>query len=183
MGVATHFPNAPVVTLLRRNSLCCLAVRDAQGASRQLAHCHTPLASPSGAAIDPGSDDTLRAGGLKDHLRSSRQGSRLPELTKRTILLLTQTNPYWGCQKISDLLLRGPALPASASAVARVLHEAGSELEEVHSRTHPDTGPARPAEQPVLSDGAGWRPTLPRPCRGRAGDSHGCPERDCPTQA
>jgi hypothetical protein len=67
--------------------------------------------------------------------------------------------------------------------VARVLHEAGSELEEVHSRPHPDTGPARPAEQPVLSDGAGWRPTLPRPCRGRAGDSHGCPERDCPTQA
>jgi transposase InsO family protein len=35
-------------------------------------------------------------------------------------------------------LLRGPALPASAAAVARVLHEAGYELEEVPTRPHPD---------------------------------------------
>jgi transposase InsO family protein len=34
------------------------------------------------------------------------------------------------------MLVRGPALPASASAVARVLHEAGYELEEV--KTHPN---------------------------------------------
>jgi hypothetical protein len=36
------------------------------------------------------------------------------------------------------MLVRGPALPASASAVARVLHEAGYELEEVPTRPHPD---------------------------------------------
>jgi transposase InsO family protein len=36
------------------------------------------------------------------------------------------------------MLLRGPALPASPSAVARVLHEAGYELEEVATRPHPD---------------------------------------------
>jgi transposase InsO family protein len=36
------------------------------------------------------------------------------------------------------MLVRGPALPASASAVARVLHEAGYELEEVATRPHPD---------------------------------------------
>jgi transposase InsO family protein len=36
------------------------------------------------------------------------------------------------------MLLRGPALPASASAVARVLHEEGYEMEEVPTRPHPD---------------------------------------------
>jgi transposase InsO family protein len=36
------------------------------------------------------------------------------------------------------MLLRGPALPASASAVAQVLKEAGYELEEVPTRPHPD---------------------------------------------
>ena len=39
--------------------------------------------------------------------------------------MLKEANPEWGCQRISDMLLRGPALPASAAAVARVLHEAG----------------------------------------------------------
>jgi transposase InsO family protein len=77
-------------------------------------------------------------GGLVDRPKGGPAGSRLPELTKRTILLLKQSHPDWGCQKISDLLLRGPALPASAGAVARVLHEAGYELEEVPTRPHPD---------------------------------------------
>jgi transposase InsO family protein len=36
------------------------------------------------------------------------------------------------------MLLRGPALPASAGAVAHVLHEAGYQLEEVPTRPHPD---------------------------------------------
>jgi hypothetical protein len=35
------------------------------------------------------------------------------------------------------MLLRGPALPASAGAAARVLHEAGYETEEVVIRPHP----------------------------------------------
>ncbi len=52
--------------------------------------------------------------------------------------MLKQANPNWGCQKISDMLLRGPALPASAAAVAQVLHEAGYQLEEVTTRPHPD---------------------------------------------
>jgi transposase InsO family protein len=78
-------------------------------------------------------------GGLLDQPKGGPRGSRLPELTKRTILMLKQSNPSWGCQRISDLLLRGPALPASASAVAQVLHEAGYEMEEVTTRPHPDT--------------------------------------------
>ncbi|MGH9505936.1 MAG: DDE-type integrase/transposase/recombinase, partial [Terriglobales bacterium] len=76
--------------------------------------------------------------GLMDQPRGVRTGSRLPDITKRTILLLKQSHPDWGCQRISDMLLRGPALPASASAVAHVLHEAGYELEEVTTRPHPD---------------------------------------------
>jgi transposase InsO family protein len=76
--------------------------------------------------------------GLLDQPKGGPRGSRLPELTKRTILMLKQANPEWGCQRISDMLVRGPALPASASAVAQVLHEAGYEMEEVTTRPHPD---------------------------------------------
>lgn len=76
--------------------------------------------------------------GLLDEPRGTAKGSRLPELTKRTILMLKQANPDWGCQRISDALLRGPALPACPSSVARVLHEAGYELQEVATRPHPD---------------------------------------------
>jgi transposase InsO family protein len=76
--------------------------------------------------------------GLMEKPRGAPKGSKLPDLTKRTILMLKAANPEWGCQRISDMLLRGPALPASAGAVARVLHEAGYTLEEVTTRPHPD---------------------------------------------
>jgi transposase InsO family protein len=76
--------------------------------------------------------------GLMDRPRGAPRGSRLPDLTRRTILMLKKANPEWGCQRISDMLVRGPALPASASAVSQVLHEAGYELEEVPTRPHPD---------------------------------------------
>ncbi len=76
--------------------------------------------------------------GLMDPPRGGPKGGRTHELTKRTILMLKKSNPEWGCQRISDMLLRGPALPASATAVARVLHEAGYQMEEVTTRPHPD---------------------------------------------
>jgi transposase InsO family protein len=76
--------------------------------------------------------------GLLEQPRGGREGSRLPELTKRTILMLKEQHPEWGCQRISDLLVRGPALPASASAVARVLREAGYESTEEATHPHPD---------------------------------------------
>ena len=82
--------------------------------------------------------DQLGPGGLMDQTRGGSKGSRVHELTKRTILMLKQANPEWGCQRISDMLLRGPALPASAAAVARVLHEAGYQVEEVTTHPHPD---------------------------------------------
>jgi transposase InsO family protein len=82
--------------------------------------------------------DTKGPAGLLDQPKGGPQGSRLSDLTQRTILMLKQANPDWGCQRISDMLLRGPALPASPGAVARVLHEAGYQMEEVPTRPHPD---------------------------------------------
>ena len=76
--------------------------------------------------------------GLVDQPKGVKLGSKLPELTKRTILMLKQAHPEWGCERISDMLLRGPALPASANAVARVLREAGYELVEQPTKPHPD---------------------------------------------
>ncbi len=76
--------------------------------------------------------------GLLEQPRGAREGSRLPDLTKRTILLLKQAHPDWGCERISQMLVRGPALPASPPAVARVLHEAGYQLQETPTRPHPD---------------------------------------------
>jgi transposase InsO family protein len=76
--------------------------------------------------------------GLADQPRGTRRGSQLPDLTRRTILMLKESHPEWGCQRISDMLARGPALPASASAVARVLREAGYERVDVPTRPHPD---------------------------------------------
>jgi transposase InsO family protein len=76
--------------------------------------------------------------GLVDKPRGSVKGSKLPDLTKRAILMLKEANPEWGCQRISDMLLRGPALPASPTAVLRVLHEAGYQLEETPTQPHPD---------------------------------------------
>jgi transposase InsO family protein len=76
--------------------------------------------------------------GLVDQPRGARRGSRLPELTQRTILMLKQSHPEWGCQRISDMLARGPALPASPSAVAGVLKEAGYQSVEEPTRPHPE---------------------------------------------
>jgi transposase InsO family protein len=80
--------------------------------------------------------EELGPAGLMDQPRGVRQGSRLPELTKRTILMLKQAHPDWGCQRISDMLVRGPALPASPKAVAHVLHEAGYQAEPLPTRPH-----------------------------------------------
>jgi transposase InsO family protein len=76
--------------------------------------------------------------GLMDQSRGARKGSRLPELTKRTILMLKEANPDFGCERISAMLLRGPALPASPGAVDTVLKEAGYQTVEEPTRAHRD---------------------------------------------
>jgi transposase InsO family protein len=52
--------------------------------------------------------------------------------------MLKESNPQWGCERISDMLARGPALPASPGAVALVLKEEGYQLEESPTRPHRD---------------------------------------------
>ncbi|MGE0161452.1 MAG: IS481 family transposase [Gemmatimonadales bacterium] len=76
--------------------------------------------------------------GLVDRRRGGPRGSRLPEVTRRAILMMKEEHPDWGTERISDLLSRGPGLAASASSVARVLREAGYELEEIPTRPHRD---------------------------------------------
>ena len=82
--------------------------------------------------------ESLGPAGLMDGKPGRETGSRVPELTRRTIVMLKEANPTFGCERISDLLARGPALPASATTVARVLREEGYELEEAPTRPHPD---------------------------------------------
>jgi transposase InsO family protein len=74
--------------------------------------------------------------GLLDKPKGTPAGSHLPEVSRRTILMLKEAHPDWGCQRISDMLLRGPALPASPTAVARVLHEEGYESVETPTTPH-----------------------------------------------
>jgi transposase InsO family protein len=75
-------------------------------------------------------------GGLVPKPKGGPRGSRLSDLTRRTILMLKESNPEFGSERISDLLRRGPALAASPGAVATVLRDAGYELEEAPTRPH-----------------------------------------------
>jgi transposase InsO family protein len=82
--------------------------------------------------------DRLGPAGLADQPKGAATGSRLPEVTRRAIIMLKEAHPDWGTVRISDALQRGPGLSACPAAVARVLHEAGYQMEEVPSRAHPD---------------------------------------------
>ena len=82
--------------------------------------------------------ERLGAAGFVEQPRGAKKGSRLPEVTKQTILELKKSQPDWGCERISNTLLRSSALPASPTAVARILHEAGYEFRESPTRPHPD---------------------------------------------
>ena len=73
--------------------------------------------------------------GLEDGHRG-KGGSKLDEMTKRAILMMKEAHPEYGTERISALLLRGPALAASPGAVQRILQEAGIPLEEPVSRAH-----------------------------------------------
>jgi len=63
--------------------------------------------------------------GLIDRPRGCPKGSRLSEATKRAILMMKEKFPDWGSERISDMLLRDPALAASPSAVLHFLKEKG----------------------------------------------------------
>jgi transposase InsO family protein len=74
--------------------------------------------------------------GLLGHKRGMR-GSQLPEPTKRAILMMKESHPEWGQDRIHDMLIRSQGIEASAGAVQRVLTEAGFAVEAVATRRHP----------------------------------------------
>ena len=82
--------------------------------------------------------DEAGPAGLVERPRGRREGSRLPEVIRRTILMLKEDNLDWGCQRISDVLARASGLGASPGAVLRVLHEAGYELKQTATQPHRD---------------------------------------------
>ncbi|MDF1525603.1 MAG: helix-turn-helix domain-containing protein, partial [bacterium] len=75
--------------------------------------------------------------GLMDKPRECKEsGSRLSEVTKRAIVMIREANPEYGCERISDMLGRGPGLGASPGAVLRVIREAGLEVQSPKSPRH-----------------------------------------------
>jgi transposase InsO family protein len=83
--------------------------------------------------------------GLLNRPRGGKSGSRLPQPVRRSILMLKDDHPDWGCQRISDVLARGPGMGASPGAVGRVLKEEGYEL--IEARTQPHGQPPRRFER------------------------------------
>ena len=76
--------------------------------------------------------------GLLDKQRGVAKGSKLSEATKRAILMMKETNPEYGIQRISDMLYRGLAVSVSPGAISNFLKENGYELEGVPTHRHPD---------------------------------------------
>ncbi|MCP3916000.1 MAG: IS481 family transposase, partial [bacterium] len=75
--------------------------------------------------------------GLADRKRGAPRGSRLPEATRRAILLLKQAHPDWGEQRIHDVLMRSEGYGASPGAIGRVLEEEGWVVEDTPTIPHP----------------------------------------------
>ncbi len=63
--------------------------------------------------------------GLDDKPLGRPMGSRLPEATKRAILLMKEEHPDWGQDRIAAVLLRAQGFSASATAIGHVLEESG----------------------------------------------------------
>jgi transposase InsO family protein len=74
--------------------------------------------------------------GLADRVRGRPSGSRLPEPTKRAILMMKQAHPEWGQDRLSALLMRTEGYGASPGAIQRVLIEAGYKVEELPTSPH-----------------------------------------------
>src|SRR6058998_1534781 len=82
--------------------------------------------------------EELGPAGLDEKRRGAPKGSRVPEATRRAILMLKEGHAEWGCERIHDMLMRSEGFAASAGAVARVLREAGYESEVQPTERHED---------------------------------------------
>ena len=75
--------------------------------------------------------------GLADQQRGAPKGSRLPQATRRAIVMLKEAHPDWGQERIRDVLLRGEGFAASPGAIARVLEEEGWVVQDTPTQPHP----------------------------------------------
>jgi transposase InsO family protein len=82
--------------------------------------------------------DQYGPAGLEPKPQGPGKGSRLPAPTRRAILLMKETHPDWGIDRLHDMLLRTEGFQASAGAISRLLKEEGYQAEEVPSQRHPD---------------------------------------------
>jgi transposase InsO family protein len=78
----------------------------------------------------------LGPAGLDDKPKGRAPGSRLSEATRRAILLLKEEHPDWGQDRIAAVLLRAQGFSASATAIGRVLVEAGYVAAPETSKPH-----------------------------------------------
>jgi transposase InsO family protein len=76
--------------------------------------------------------------GLMDRKRGGPKGSRMSEVTKRAVIMMKESNPEWGVERIADMLARGPGLGASPQAIGKVLREWGCEIVEQPTAPHRD---------------------------------------------
>src|SRR2546426_585622 len=82
--------------------------------------------------------EELGPAGLDEKRRGAPKGSRVPEATRRAILMLKEGGGEGGWERIHDMLMRSEGFAASAGAVARVLREAGYESEMQPTERHED---------------------------------------------
>lgn len=76
--------------------------------------------------------------GLEKQHGGQRHGNKLPEVVRRSILMLKQMHPDWGQERIHFELLRTQGLQASASTVGKVLEEGGHTAPPRRAKPHPD---------------------------------------------
>ncbi len=76
------------------------------------------------------------AAGLCDGRRGGPAGSRLPEPTRRAILMMREAHPEWGQDRIADALHRFEGYAVSPGAIGRVLEEAGYVVEVPAAAPH-----------------------------------------------
>jgi transposase InsO family protein len=63
--------------------------------------------------------------GLENRPKGAPKGSRVPEPTRRAVLLMKEAHPEWGVDRLHDMLLRTDGFQVSAEAIGLVLREEG----------------------------------------------------------
>ena len=81
--------------------------------------------------------EELGPAGLDEKPRGSVTGSRLPEATRRAILMMKKQHPDWGCDRIHDMLVRSAGFATSSGAILRVLREEGYKTQPIPTHPHP----------------------------------------------